>query len=61
MVESVTHNLFTGLCAVHNGGCSHTCKSENENIVCSCPRGMVLSEDQKTCKSMKWSTIILLN
>ncbi|KAK6053853.1 EGF-like domain protein, partial [Cooperia oncophora] len=39
-----------GLCAVNNGGCSHSCLSVNDvTVECRCPRGMTLDTDQRTC------------
>ncbi|XP_076861463.1 low-density lipoprotein receptor-related protein 1-like isoform X3 [Brachyhypopomus gauderio] len=39
------------LCSLHNGGCSHNCTvSPGEGILCSCPLGMELGADNKTCQ-----------
>ncbi|KAK2516454.1 Lrp1 [Columba guinea] len=43
--EGVTH------CSLNNGGCSHNCTvAPGEGIVCSCPLGMELGSDNKTCQ-----------
>uniref|UniRef100_A0A2H1W340 SFRICE_002592 n=1 Tax=Spodoptera frugiperda TaxID=7108 RepID=A0A2H1W340_SPOFR len=36
-------------CADNNGGCSHLCFNTPEKYVCSCPIGLELSKDKKTC------------
>ncbi|XP_069042806.1 low-density lipoprotein receptor-related protein 1 isoform X2 [Lepisosteus oculatus] len=39
------------LCALGNGGCSHNCTvAPGEGISCSCPLGMELEADNKTCQ-----------
>ncbi|XP_058867450.1 low-density lipoprotein receptor-related protein 1 isoform X2 [Acipenser ruthenus] len=39
------------LCALGNGGCSHNCTvAPGEGIACSCPLGMDLAADNKTCQ-----------
>lgn len=36
---------------MNNGGCSHNCTvAPGEGIVCSCPLGMELGADNKTCQ-----------
>ncbi|XP_055846374.1 fibrillin-2 isoform X2 [Episyrphus balteatus] len=37
------------LCSSNNGGCSHTCSSEDGRALCLCPAEMKLSEDGFTC------------
>ncbi|NWU72680.1 LRP1 protein, partial [Pterocles burchelli] len=38
-------------CSLNNGGCSHNCTvAPGEGIVCSCPLGMELGGDNKTCQ-----------
>ncbi|KAL6483428.1 hypothetical protein MHYP_G00083000 [Metynnis hypsauchen] len=38
------------LCSLENGGCSHNCSiAPGEGILCSCPTGMELGSDNKTC------------
>lgn len=38
------------LCSVDNGGCSHNCSIiPGEGFMCSCPLGMELGADNKTC------------
>ncbi|CEF66897.1 Down syndrome cell adhesion molecule-like protein 1 [Strongyloides ratti] len=37
-------------CADNNGGCSHNCRSlDDNNVECSCSKGMVLDQTGKTC------------
>lgn len=39
------------LCALDNGGCSHNCTIiPGEGFMCSCPLGMELGADNKTCQ-----------
>ncbi|XP_026096551.1 low-density lipoprotein receptor-related protein 1 isoform X3 [Carassius auratus] len=39
------------LCSLDNGGCSHNCTvAPGEGILCSCPLGMELGNDNKTCQ-----------
>ncbi|XP_072571437.1 low-density lipoprotein receptor-related protein 1-like isoform X1 [Paramormyrops kingsleyae] len=39
------------LCSLDNGDCSHNCSvAPGEGVVCSCPLGMELSVDNKTCQ-----------
>uniref|UniRef100_A0A670IUS4 LDL receptor related protein 1 n=1 Tax=Podarcis muralis TaxID=64176 RepID=A0A670IUS4_PODMU len=39
------------LCSLSNGGCSHNCTvAPGEGIACSCPLGMELGSDNKTCQ-----------
>ncbi|XP_015265029.1 PREDICTED: prolow-density lipoprotein receptor-related protein 1 [Gekko japonicus] len=39
------------LCSLNNGGCSHNCTvAPGEGIACSCPLGMELGADNKTCQ-----------
>uniref|UniRef100_A0A8C1IY40 Low density lipoprotein receptor-related protein 1Ab n=1 Tax=Cyprinus carpio TaxID=7962 RepID=A0A8C1IY40_CYPCA len=39
------------LCTMDNGGCSHNCSiAPGEGILCSCPVGMELGTDNKTCQ-----------
>uniref|UniRef100_A0A663N6E5 Prolow-density lipoprotein receptor-related protein 1 n=1 Tax=Athene cunicularia TaxID=194338 RepID=A0A663N6E5_ATHCN len=38
-------------CSLNNGGCSHNCTvAPGEGIICSCPLGMELGSDNKTCQ-----------
>uniref|UniRef100_A0A8D3BMI9 Low density lipoprotein receptor-related protein 1Ab n=1 Tax=Scophthalmus maximus TaxID=52904 RepID=A0A8D3BMI9_SCOMX len=42
--------LPADLCALDNGGCSHNCSIiPGEGFMCSCPLGMELGADNKTC------------
>ncbi|XP_006272540.1 coagulation factor X isoform X1 [Alligator mississippiensis] len=36
-------------CKIDNGGCEQFCRSEKNNVVCSCATGYVLAEDDKSC------------
>ncbi|RZC40516.1 vitellogenin receptor, partial [Asbolus verrucosus] len=36
-------------CQHHNGNCSHLCLHTQKSIVCACPVGMRLDDDNKTC------------
>uniref|UniRef100_A0A8C4Z0G3 EGF-like domain-containing protein n=1 Tax=Gadus morhua TaxID=8049 RepID=A0A8C4Z0G3_GADMO len=39
------------LCSLDNGDCSHNCSvSPGEGVVCTCPLGMELGADNKTCQ-----------
>ncbi|XP_048838951.1 low-density lipoprotein receptor-related protein 1 isoform X2 [Brienomyrus brachyistius] len=39
------------LCSMANGGCSHNCTAAaDEGIICTCPLGMELGSDIKTCQ-----------
>ncbi|GAA6080207.1 low-density lipoprotein receptor-related protein 1, partial [Tachysurus ichikawai] len=39
------------LCSLENGGCSHNCSvAPGLGIMCSCPLGMELSANNKTCQ-----------
>uniref|UniRef100_A0A6Q2XLQ3 EGF-like domain-containing protein n=1 Tax=Esox lucius TaxID=8010 RepID=A0A6Q2XLQ3_ESOLU len=41
------------LCSIDNGGCSHNCSIiPGEGFMCSCPLGMELGADNKTCQIM---------
>uniref|UniRef100_H9H785 LDL receptor related protein 1 n=1 Tax=Monodelphis domestica TaxID=13616 RepID=H9H785_MONDO len=38
-------------CSLNNGGCSHNCSvAPGEGILCSCPLGMELAPDNRTCQ-----------
>lgn len=41
----------TDLCSLDNGDCSHNCTvAPGEGVICSCPLGMELGLDNKTCQ-----------
>lgn len=43
--------FLADLCSVDNGGCSHNCSIiPGEGFMCSCPLGMELGHDNKTCQ-----------
>ena len=50
-------------CATDNGGCSHNCavhfstRSNNFYVVCSCPLGMFIDTDSKTCQLLSLPAI----
>lgn len=50
--SGITHPfLLLDLCALDNGGCSHNCTIiPGEGFMCSCPLGMELGADNKTCQ-----------
>ncbi|XP_077995136.1 low-density lipoprotein receptor-related protein 6-like [Glandiceps talaboti] len=39
----------TNPCADSNGGCSHLCLYRPSGVICACPIGLELIQDQKTC------------
>lgn len=42
---------LTDLCSLDNGDCSHNCTvAPGEGVICSCPLGMELGPDNKTCQ-----------
>ncbi|XP_078716677.1 prolow-density lipoprotein receptor-related protein 1-like isoform X3 [Lampetra fluviatilis] len=42
-------------CQVNNGGCTHNCTvAPGEGVVCSCPSGMQLGKDKKSCDFMDY-------
>lgn len=42
---------FIDLCSLDNGDCSHNCTvAPGEGVICSCPLGMELGPDNKTCQ-----------
>lgn len=42
---------FSDLCSLDNGDCSHNCTvAPGEGVICSCPLGMELGPDNKTCQ-----------
>lgn len=43
--------LHADLCSLDNGGCSHNCSIiPGQGFMCSCPLGMELGADNKTCQ-----------
>lgn len=49
-IISVTpRNIGLSPCQHHNGNCSHLCLHSQQNIVCACPTGMNLEQDNRTC------------
>ena len=38
-------------CSEGTGRCSHTCKNTVGGFTCSCPAGMMLDNDERTCVS----------
>lgn len=44
-------SFFVDVCSMNNGDCSHNCTvSPIEGVMCSCPLGMELGPDNKTCQ-----------
>ncbi|XP_064419902.1 low-density lipoprotein receptor-related protein 1B [Latimeria chalumnae] len=44
-------------CSLNNGGCSHQCTVvPGKGIVCSCPMGLYLNSDNKTCEIVDYCT-----
>ncbi|RWS07569.1 low-density lipoprotein receptor-related protein 6-like protein [Dinothrombium tinctorium] len=43
--------ILNSACQVNNGGCSHLCIMHPSGHKCSCPFGLVLSSDERTCTS----------
>lgn len=42
---------FIDLCSLDNGDCSHNCTvAPGEGVICSCPLGMELGPNNKTCQ-----------
>ncbi|CAG9862634.1 unnamed protein product [Phyllotreta striolata] len=39
----------TNLCRINNNGCSHLCVQSQKSIVCRCPIGWELKQDNRTC------------
>uniref|UniRef100_A0A8C3UEY4 EGF-like domain-containing protein n=1 Tax=Catharus ustulatus TaxID=91951 RepID=A0A8C3UEY4_CATUS len=49
-------------CSLNNGGCSHNCTvAPGEGIVCSCPLGMELGADNKTCQIQSYCPFIIFS
>nr|XP_015214111.1 PREDICTED: low-density lipoprotein receptor-related protein 1B isoform X2 [Lepisosteus oculatus] len=48
---------FCDECSLDNGGCSHQCAmAPGKGIVCSCPAGLHLNPDNKTCDVVDYCT-----
>lgn len=50
-LTSILHACFTDIdeCEINNGGCEHICKNQLGSFSCSCPTGLQLSSNGKTC------------
>lgn len=49
-------------CGTNNGGCSHLCLLSSmtpEHYTCACPTGVVLKEDQRTCREDAEQVLLL--
>lgn len=47
----MSSSILTDLCSLDNGDCSHNCTvAPGEGVICSCPLGMELGSDNKTCQ-----------
>ncbi|KAJ8247101.1 hypothetical protein GJAV_G00258730 [Gymnothorax javanicus] len=48
---------FCDKCVLDNGGCSHQCSmAPGRGVVCSCPAGLHLGADNKTCETVDYCT-----
>ncbi|XP_046700598.1 low-density lipoprotein receptor-related protein 1B isoform X5 [Silurus meridionalis] len=48
---------FCDKCLQANGGCSHQCSvAPSRGVVCSCPTGLHLASDNKTCEAVNYCT-----
>uniref|UniRef100_A0AAY4C4Y4 EGF-like domain-containing protein n=1 Tax=Denticeps clupeoides TaxID=299321 RepID=A0AAY4C4Y4_9TELE len=46
---------FCDVCLAGNGGCSHQCSvAPGRGVVCSCPAGLHLSRDNRTCEAVDY-------
>ncbi|KAJ8003649.1 hypothetical protein DPEC_G00150520 [Dallia pectoralis] len=46
---------FCDKCVLGNGGCSHQCDvAPGRGVVCSCPAGLSLSPDNRTCETLDY-------
>uniref|UniRef100_UPI00358E1ABB prolow-density lipoprotein receptor-related protein 1 isoform X2 n=1 Tax=Myxine glutinosa TaxID=7769 RepID=UPI00358E1ABB len=49
--DASDEGMLCDMCSSKNGGCSHNCTiAPGEGVVCSCPIGLQLSKDNKTCE-----------
>lgn len=49
--------VFPDKCLQANGGCSHQCSvAPSRGMVCSCPTGLHLASDNKTCEVVDYCT-----
>ncbi|XP_076159537.1 low-density lipoprotein receptor-related protein 1B-like [Alosa pseudoharengus] len=48
---------FCDECSVRNGGCSHQCSvAPGRGVVCSCPSGLHLGSDNRSCEAVDYCT-----
>ncbi|KAM6290463.1 coagulation factor X-like [Porphyrio hochstetteri] len=45
----MVHTVIPDACKVSNGNCEQFCKTEDEEVVCSCADGYALGNDNKSC------------
>ena len=45
------------ICGPGNGGCSHFCNVIGGIGVCTCPQGLALSQDKRTCVGKNIKTV----
>ena len=51
----VLHNILPvdiNECELNNGGCSHRCRNTEGSYECSCPEGLQLLHNRRTCRGM---------
>lgn len=49
--------VFSDKCLQANGGCSHQCSvAPSRGVVCSCPNGLYLASDNKSCEVVDYCT-----
>ncbi|KAJ8351571.1 hypothetical protein SKAU_G00230470, partial [Synaphobranchus kaupii] len=49
--------MFCDKCSLDNGGCSHQCTvAPGKGVVCSCPAGLHLIADNRTCETVDYCT-----
>ncbi|KAL1455098.1 hypothetical protein WDU94_009217 [Cyamophila willieti] len=49
LVKAAQNLSFPNVCGTNNGGCSHLCLRNPHNYTCSCPTGILMSADRRSC------------
>lgn len=49
IASGTKHSIPSHPCRLNNGNCSHLCLLSSKKMLCSCPLGMELNSDQRTC------------